>query len=93
MSSPLLSALTTVERAVDRSISRLRRRFELWDDLHVLPYHGYGRPGAPGRVRLQGRVLDDKDVDQEKALSRWESARLTARRFISDEVPGAPGRP
>lgn len=86
MPNPLLSALTAVEHVVDRSVARVRRRFGLWDDVHVLPYHGYGRPD---RVRLRGRVLDDKEVDHEGALTRWESARLTARRFISDEVPGA----
>ena len=86
MTGPLLSVLTTVEHVVDHSITRVRRRFGLWDDIHVLPYHGYGRPD---RVRLRGRVLDDEEVDHEGALTRWESARLMARRFISDEVPGA----
>ena len=89
--SPLLTALTTVERVVDHGVARVRRRFGLWDDLHVLPYHGYGRAadGHPGLVRLEGRVLDDEEVAHEGALSRWESAKLTARRFLSDEVPGA----
>jgi phosphatidate phosphatase APP1 len=84
--NPLLSALSTVERAVDHSIARVRRRFGLWDDVHVVPYHGLGRPD---RVRLLGRVLDDEEVDHEGALTRWENVRLTARRYISDEVPGA----
>ena len=87
---PVLDALTTAlvhaERVVDRSLSQFRRRYGLWRDVHVLPYHGYGRPD---RVRLVGRVLDDKEVEHEGALTRIESARLTARRFISDEVPGA----
>ncbi|WP_420454612.1 App1 family protein [Rubrivirga sp.] len=86
MPNPFLSALLSVERVVDHSIARVRRRFDLWDDLHVVPYHGYG---DAGRVRLRGRVLDDEEVDHEGELTRWESARLTARRYLSDEVPGA----
>ncbi|PAP76715.1 App1 family protein [Rubrivirga marina] len=86
MPNPFLSALVAAERAVDHSVSRIRRRFGLWDDLHVLPYHGLGRPD---RVRLLGRVLDDEEVDHEGALTRWESVRLNARRFLSDEVPHA----
>lgn len=81
----LTSALIHVERVVDHSIAHVRRRYGLWEDIHVLPYHGYGRPD---RVRLRGRVLDDKEVEHEGALTRWEGARLTARRFLSDEVPG-----
>ena len=86
MPNPILSALATAERAADHAIARVRRRFGLWDDLHVLPYLGLGRPD---RVRLLGRVLDDEEVDHEGALTRWESVRLNARRFISDEVPHA----
>ena len=80
------TAISRVERVVDRSLSAFRRRFDLWRDVHVLPYHGYGRPDA---VRLRGRVLDDREVEHEGELTRWESARLTARRYLSDEVPGA----
>ena len=86
MRNALISALVAVETVVDRSLSALRRRYDLWDDIHILPYHGYGRAD---RVRLFGRVLDDKEVEHEGALTRLESARLTARRFISDEVPHA----
>ena len=86
MLETLTAALVRVERVVDRSLSQFRRRYGLWDDVHVLPYQGYGRPD---RVRLFGRVLDDKEVEHEGALSRFESARLTARRYLSDEVPGA----
>ena len=82
----LATALVHAERVVDRSLSAFRRRYGLWRDVHVLPYHGYGRAD---RVRLLGRVLDDKEVEHEGELTRFESARLTARRFISDEVPGA----
>ncbi|MDT0633146.1 App1 family protein [Rubrivirga litoralis] len=86
MLDALTSILVRAERVVDRSLSAVRRRYGLWDDVHVLPYHGYGRPD---RVRLLGRVLDDREVEHEGALTRLESARLTARRFLSDEVPGA----
>ena len=86
MIEPVTSALVRVERVVDRSLSAFRRRFDLWNDVHVLPYHGYG---TPRRVRLLGRVLDDEEVGHEGALTRLENVRLTARRFISDEVPGA----
>lgn len=86
MPNPLLTALAAVERVVGHGVARVRRQFGLWDDLHVLPYHGYGRPGL---VRLKGRVLDDEDIGHEGALTRWESAKLTARRFISDEVSDA----
>ena len=86
MIDALTSVLVRAERVVDRSLSAVRRRYGLWDDVHILPYHGYGRAD---RVRLFGRVLDDKEVEHEGALTRLESARLTARRFISDEVPSA----
>ena len=86
MRDALTAALVRAERVVDRSLSQFRRRYGLWRDVHVLPYHGYGRPD---RVRLFGRVLDDEEVEHEGALTRFESARLTARRFLSDEVPGA----
>ena len=82
----ITNALARAERVVDHSIATARRRFGLWDDIYILPYYGYGRPD---RVRLRGRVLDDREVEREDALNRWESARLTLRRFVSDEVPGA----
>lgn len=86
MLEPFTHALSRIESILDRAKIGIKWRFGLWDSLHVLPYIGYGRRD---RFRLKGRVLDDKRTDQEAGLSRWDSLRLTLRRFESDEIPGA----
>ncbi|MDX1421067.1 MAG: phosphatase domain-containing protein [Rubricoccaceae bacterium] len=86
MLAPLTHALARIESVLDRAKLGVKWRFDLWESLQVLPYHGYGRPD---RFRLKGRVLDDKRTDSEAGLSWWDNVRLTLRRFESDEIPGA----
>jgi phosphatidate phosphatase APP1 len=82
----LARPLSLVEGALDRAKLSLKWRYDLWQDLRVRPYLGYG---TTDEVRLTGRVLDDKRVEIGPSDSVWTNARRTLRRVESDEVPGA----
>ena len=86
MLTPLTHALAAVEGVADRTKAAVKRRFDLWDHVHALPFAAWG---TEREVRFLGRVLDDHKTEDEAGLSRLESARLTFRRFKSDEVPRA----
>lgn len=78
--------LTPIEEVYDRTKSDLKWRYDLWRDLRVRPYLGYG---TSSEVRLMGRVLDDKRIATGPTDSLWTNALRTLRRVESDEVRGA----
>ncbi|MGB3541510.1 phosphatase domain-containing protein [Rubrivirga sp.] len=84
--SVLLSALAQTGRAVDRSFNVVRRRLGLWSRVRVVLYGGYGRPGC---VRLRGRVLGGQSAEPRSGAPVWSTVWRTARRFVTDDVPGA----
>ena len=82
----LARPLSLVEGTLDRAKLGLKWKYDLWQDLRVRPYLGYG---TTDEVRLTGRVLDDERIGIGPADSVWTNARRTLRRVESDEVPGA----
>jgi phosphatidate phosphatase APP1 len=86
MLKPLSRTFSAVEGALDRAKLGLKWKYDLWQDLRVRPYLGYG---TAEEVRLTGRVLDDKRIEIGPSDSVWTNVRRTLRRVESDEVPGA----
>lgn len=57
------------------------------DPVEILPYRGYGTRRA---LFLKGRVLERKGITRSSARDTiWRNLRNMAKRFMSDEVPGA----
>ena len=91
MLSNLLRALVSGANALEQRFDRLRfevkRRFGLLDPFEILPYRGHG---TARRLFLKGRVLEKMGITRSgQYASTWENLRNMARRFASDEVPGA----
>ncbi len=64
-----------------------RRMLGLRPPLQVVPYYGYG---TRARLILKGRVMVRKDLPPPgRADTRWRNFRSMARRYLTDEVPGA----
>jgi phosphatidate phosphatase APP1 len=82
----LARPFSIVEGTLDRAKLGLKWKYDLWRDLRVRPYLGYG---TTEEVRLTGRVLDDKRIEIGPADGVWTNVRRTLRRVESDEVPGA----
>ncbi len=65
---------------------RIKRRFGLFDPIHIFPYRGFGNRQ---HARLLGRVLETKEIGQaNRNDSWWRNALAMARRFMTDEIPG-----
>lgn len=84
----LLAVLANdVEGKFDAVKYRLAERLGGDDNIHIVPYRGYG---SRRRLYLKGRVLEDKGItastDDDSA---WRNLLNTFRRLESDEVPGA----
>jgi phosphatidate phosphatase APP1 len=76
-----------VGRAWDRLFVSVRRPFGLLGSPIILPYRKFG---TPHRVRLAGRVVEDRGVvaaahTDSTAANLW----LTFKRYVAYEVPGA----
>jgi phosphatidate phosphatase APP1 len=89
--SNLLRALVSGANALEQRFDRLRfevkRRFGLLDPFEILPYRGHG---TSRRLFLKGRVLEKMGITRSgQYATTWENLRDMARRFASDEVPGA----
>ena len=62
-------------------------RFNRWNELRVIVYRGYG---TSDRLRVKGRVLDDKGVIRGSGpRSVWQNIANTFRRIETDEIPNA----
>src|SRR5919112_2942382 len=83
----LLSAANAAEQRFDRLRFEAKRRLGLLDPFEVLPYRGYG---TQRELFLKGRVLEERGITRSSQhASVWDNLRNMARRFASDEVPGA----
>jgi phosphatidate phosphatase APP1 len=87
----LLSAAKAAANAAEQRFDRLRfeakRRLGLLDPFEVLPYRGYG---TQRELFLKGRVLEERGITRSgQHATVWHNLRNMARRFASDEVPGA----
>ncbi len=55
--------------------------------IQIVPYFGYG---TRERLILKGRVMVQRDLPPPgRADNRWRNFRSMARRYLTDEVPGA----
>jgi phosphatidate phosphatase APP1 len=83
----LLATANAVEQRFDRLGFEAKRRLGLLDPFEVLPYRGYG---TPHELFLRGRVLEERGITRSSQYATvWDNLRNMARRFASDEVPGA----
>jgi phosphatidate phosphatase APP1 len=75
------------EEAVDGAILRLKQRFNLFDPLQILPYHGYG---TPQEIFMKGRLLEEREIMQlEDQDTVWKNILNMYQRFRSEEIPDA----
>jgi phosphatidate phosphatase APP1 len=83
----LLSAANAAEQRFDRLRFGAKRRLGLLDPFEILPYRGYG---TQRELFLKGRVLEERGITRSgQYATLWDNLRNMARRFASDEVPGA----
>ena len=83
----LRQTVSDVEGFFDRIKLGYKWRFDRWDELQVIVYRGYG---TAERLRVRGRVLDDKGAVLGKGpASTWQNITNTFRRIETDEIPGA----
>jgi len=83
----ILAAANAVEQRFDRLRFEAKRRLGLLDPFEILPYRGYG---TPRELFLKGRVLEVRGITRSgQHATTWVNLRNMARRFASDEVPGA----
>jgi phosphatidate phosphatase APP1 len=76
-----------VEERFDAYRFWLKRRLGLLDAFEILPYRGYG---TSRELFLRGRVLEEAGVTHPgRDDAAWKNVLNMARRFASDEVPGA----
>jgi phosphatidate phosphatase APP1 len=76
-----------VEGVWDRLHLGARRRLGLIGPALILPYRKFG---TPERLRIGGRVIEDKGVvSAPRSNSTRENIRLTLKRYASNEIPGA----
>lgn len=77
-----------IEHAVDRGRLKIKQKFNLLDDITILPYRGYGNTDT---LRVRGRVLENEGLDiPPEDASLWDNIKTIYHRYESDEVPGAP---
>lgn len=80
-------AVRAVEQPYDYLKHSLKRRFRRYGEVTILPYRGYGNRH---RLYMMGRVLEARELAEVRADdSWWRNAKAMARRFKTDEIPGA----
>jgi phosphatidate phosphatase APP1 len=83
----LLAAANAVEQRFDRLRFAAKQRLGLLDPFEILPYRGHG---TERELFLRGRVLEERGITRSgQHDTPWDNLRNMARRFASDEVPGA----
>jgi phosphatidate phosphatase APP1 len=77
--------LHILERPWDAVKNRVKRRFQLYRPLQIVPYRGFGN----GRfMDLQGRVMEHREIgDATHQDPWWKNAKAMVHRFTADEVP------
>ncbi len=85
-----LRAAGEIGGEVVREVRRARRRLEGVSGvppLQIVPYHGYGRAG---RLRVHGRVVEDRAIRPAAPDDPWWQNLISSyRRLESNEVPHA----
>lgn len=81
----LRKALHTLEMPIDGVKFGVKKHFNLFRRLRILAYRGYGHRR---QAQLVGRVLEGKPLKKPSADDPWwKNARLTMRRFMTNEIP------
>lgn len=76
-----------IEGVWDKLHLGARRRLGLIGPALILPYRKFG---TPERLRIGGRVIEDKGViSAPRSDATRENIRLTLKRYASNEIPGA----
>ncbi len=74
-----------VEKRIDAVKRGFKTRFDLFDPVCIVPYHGYGNDR---QWYLKGRVVEELGIPEPTAdASWWQNVRAMSRRFTSDEIP------
>lgn len=80
-------AAQSAESLVDRAKIAVKRRFDLFDPVEILPFKGYGTEES---MIVMGRVLEESGVrDLDRDAGFWRNLANTVRRIDSDEIPDA----
>ncbi len=80
-------AARRIEGVWDKLHLGARRRLGLIGPALILPYRKFG---TPERLRIGGRVIEDKGViSAPRSASTRENIRLTLKRYASNEIPSA----
>ncbi|MFP4377535.1 MAG: App1 family protein [Spirochaetales bacterium] len=83
----LNEAIHTIEQKIDRVRYGLRDAFNALDEVNIVAYNGYG---TRERIRVQGRVLEERGItpatEEDSLLKNLVN---TMRRLDSNEVPYA----
>ena len=83
----IATGLGVAEQRFDEFRFGFKQRFGLLDPFEILPYRGHG---TPHEIFLKGRVLEERGITTSGQFDTvWDNLRNMARRFASDEVPGA----
>lgn len=78
----------TVGGHFDSLSAKLTQRLHDDEPIQIVPYAGYGNPQA---VKIRGRVLEDKGIQQRRdEESLWQNLAQAYQRFESDEIPNLP---
>lgn len=81
------TAAAHTQRKWDRLKLELKRKVTGFDPLLLQTYRGHG---GNGRIRLTGRLIEDKGVEpSDDGRHVLRTALNNLRRFESDEIPGA----
>ncbi len=82
-----VKAILKTEEKFDMLSFKLRRRLNMLNPLHIVPYRSYG---TVNRLYVKGRVLVDKGITVSEADDTlWENLLNMYRRFNSAEIPNA----
>ena len=74
-----------VEKRIDSVKRGFKTRFDLFDPICIMSYHGYGNDR---QWYLKGRVMEELGVPEPTADAPWwQNARAMSRRFTSAEIP------
>jgi phosphatidate phosphatase APP1 len=83
----LANAISGLDDVIDRWRFLLRKDMKLVKPPQVCCYRSYG---SEKEVHVRGRVLEDKRIKgAEEHHKIWHNIRNMARRFASEEIPGA----
>lgn len=74
-----------VSERFDSLSAKLKQRLHYDEPIQIVPYASYGNQQ---RIKISGRALEDKGIEQRKdEESLWQNLAQAYQRFESDEIP------